>query len=236
MPDDPLTFVLWLWDGWRPVYDARNVNATCRMIRANTHRQHRIVCFTDRPRGIVECEPLPLPELPFRMIGQHRMSSNGARPNSYIRLKMFSPWAAAEFPGKIVSIDLDAVVCSNMDPLWTPEDFRINLGRASPYNGGMWMLRTGSRLQVWEQFSPRSLEITQKRGFFGSDQAWIAHTIPNEKTWSEADGVFHYSQSVRTDRSIPGCKIMFCAGSIKPWDNAFRAKFPKLARIYASYF
>jgi hypothetical protein len=262
--DEALTVVLWLWNGWRPVYDYTHVNAMVRMLRANLSIPFRIVCFTDLPdTSSFICETRPLWDIEFNVLDLdtkpgarrpplHRLNHKPlhprlrkplivqpivqppqptTKPNSYRRLRMFSEWAAQEFPGTILSIDLDAVVVSDLAPILTDHDFRINKGRCSPYNGGMWMLRTGTRQQVWDQFGCHAYRTTRQRGWIGSDQAWIAHVCPNEATWDAEDGVYHYSLATRSD-PLPECRVMFTAGAIKPWHEQFRKRHPVLHGIY----
>lgn len=231
---EKLTVILWLWDGWRPIYDYRHVNTMARMIGENLSMPHRVVCITDKPEGI-DCDTFPLWDIDFHVEGLPIKFRPGAvRPNSYRRLKMFSAWAVEQFPGKILSIDLDAVVLGKLDPLLSDHDFRINHGRAAPYNGGMWMLRTGTRQKVWDTFGPQAWKITNRKKFVGSDQAWIAHVLPREMTWGRGDGVYHYSLTERFD-PLEGARVMFTAGAQKPWHQQFAKKFPQAAAEYARH-
>src|SRR5262245_29898947 len=100
----PLTVFLWLWRGWRPVYDYRNVNAMVRMLEARLLMPHRVVCVTDMPHGI-DCETVPLWEDKCRVDGL-----KPKMPNSYRRLRLFSAEMAEQFPGWALSLDLDAVL------------------------------------------------------------------------------------------------------------------------------
>jgi hypothetical protein len=255
-----LTVILWLWNGWRPIYNYKHVNATVRMLADYLPIPHRVVCVTDTPEQI-ECETHPLWALEIKVRGLPVSATGGAAyPNSYRRLKMFSPWAAEQFPGQILSLDLDAVICDDISPLITNDDFKINKGRAAPYNGGMWLLRTGTRTEVWEKFHPNAFAVTSRQRFTGSDQAWISHVLKNEKTWDAPDGVYHYALLRNTGRSRPppgngrfpmrvinrnaapqpqpqpdDCRIMFCAGGIKMWHPEFGIRFPALAEHYRKY-
>jgi len=239
-----LTIFTWLWTGWRPIYNHTHVNAMARMLGEFLPIPHKVICVTDQPGGI-ECETYPLWDIPFEVIGINARPSMGRVqprqerglvhfPNSYRRLKLFSPWAAQEFPGKVMSIDLDAVITQDLSPLITPHDFRINQGVCCPYNGGMWMLRTGSRVRTWECFDQHAFRKTTHRGYVGSDQAWMAYSMPGEATWTRKEGVYHFSTAIPGE-DLSGCRIMFNAGGIKPWHHQFAAKFPAMHAAYMRF-
>lgn len=248
---DPITVLLWLWNGWRPVYDFKHVNASLSMLDEHMDVPYKPVCITDNPAGI-QCETFPIWDIEFRIHGfekalpirQPRAMPRGMRlkarplkmrPNSYRRLKVFSEWGAEQWPGKVLSIDLDAVICKKMSPLITDHDFRINKGKAAPYNGAMWMLRTGTRRQAWDQFSSQALRQTTARRWVGSDQAWLSLVLPGEATWGKEDGIYHYSQTAIVE-DMSACRIMFTAGVTKPWHPMFAQRFPTLHKQYMRHF
>src|SRR5690606_24538322 len=107
------------------------------------------------------------------------------------RLAMFAPDAAATFGERIICMDLDCVIAQPLDALFSVDDeFRICRGTTAgrPYNGSMFTLRAGSRPQVYTEFTAERAAAAG-RAFLGSDQAWISHILPNEKTWADAHGV-----------------------------------------------
>lgn len=230
MPE-PLTVFLWLWQGWRPVYDASHVNAMCRMLRERLSLPHRVICVTDMPARITECETYPLWDIEFKMLG-FTDKPRAQQPNCYRRLRMFSQWAAEQWPGRILSIDLDVVLLKDIAPLITSEDFRINRGRVCKYNGGMWMLRTGSRLKAWDELTPTAFKVTQRKGMIGSDQAWLSHVLPGEAIWDATDGVMQYSPRAV---NLSKVRAIFCAGGIKPWNKQFALALPTIASEYRRF-
>jgi hypothetical protein len=203
----------WLWkqDGMRTRYTARHVNVLANMVARNLSPPHEFVCFTDQPEGIA-CKTLPLPATPS-------VNWPASRPNCFRRLWLFSKEAAEIFPGRIVNLDLDAVVCGPLDPLYDrPEDF---VGWRDPYrprqyNGSMWLLTAGSRTKVWCEFKGNA-SLARMQGRFGSDQGWLSATLPNEATWTDANGVLSYKSNVRK-RGPNGARIVFFHGQPKPWD------------------
>lgn len=115
-------------------------------------------------------------------------------PGCFARLRMFDPeWQQRNnLSGRIVCIDLDTVVTDNLDPLFErSEDFVIlhggNKSNPCPYNGSMWMLRAGSRPDVWKDFS---LKRATESGFyeFPDDQGWFAHKLPRAAGWKVGTG------------------------------------------------
>lgn len=187
-----LTFVCWLWQGWRPVYGAAHVNTLARMLRANVSVQHKLICVTDSPTGINECETFPV--WPAPQVKQTKPQ------NSYLRLRLFDPDFARQFGDNIISIDLDCAVLKNIDDLFTGDSFRAVRGECAPINGSMWQLPRGDHANVWRDFdpatSPQQIEAFQHNGkrIGGSDQAWMSMNIPNPRTWGPEDGVYQFSQ------------------------------------------
>lgn len=224
---EELTVVLHLWEGWRPVYDYRHVNAMVRMLKDYLYVLHDVVCFTDTPKGII---------CPTELLQPLDIVVPEGKPNSYCRLRMFSPWAAKRFSGKmILSIDLDAVILKPIDPLNPPDlDFKINKGIACAYNGGMWLLRPGTRNKVWSLFSEHTFQTTQALGLTGSDQAWLSHILPGEATWGKEDGVYHFSHTP-LGTNLSECRIMFFAGAKKPWSKECRDRFFNVYSHYREY-
>lgn len=235
-----LTVVTWLWKstGWRKGYNAGHVNALQNMIKANLTIPHRFVCVTDMPKGI-NCQTIVLwddPKVPG--IPAHK-------PNCYKRLLAFSQEIEQVFGKRFISFDLDVVIRGNIDDIIGREgDFRILKGAASPYNGSMWMMDTGARKEIWEEFDPlmspeqaRKAKMPSGKHYYGSDQAWISYRLKDEKTWSEKDGVYQYWNGLhKTAPKLPSnAKIIFFNGAINPWDNQIKRKCPELFSIYQSY-
>lgn len=99
-------------------------------------------------------------------------------------------WQSAHgiLPGdRVVCMDLDSVVTSELDPLFMRADnFCIltgaNAQNPCPYNGSLWMLRAGYRPEVWTDFS---LDAAAKVEHFSfpDDQAWFAAKLPGVIGW-----------------------------------------------------
>lgn len=222
-----LTVLTWLWrqPESRTHYTALHVNIWADMVRRHLSLPHRIACVTDMPAGIAGGIEIIAPPRDFEDV--QIPTWRGGRPQCLRRLALFRADAAALFGERIVSMDLDCAIGAPLDPLFAgDEDFRMTRGTAEgrPYNGSMMLLRAGSRPQVYDRFTPAEA-IRAGRNFVGSDQAWLAHVLgPDEKVWTNADGVGFHGLSPTSDGFGPAApeqsdrRILFFAGSTKPWD------------------
>lgn len=221
-----LTVVTWKWDtpGYRSTFTSEAVNVLARMIGRHYPKPHRVVCVTDRPEGLDSAiEPISawndFADLP---------SPHGRRnPSCYRRLRLFHPDAAQYFGDRYVSIDLDAVITGNIEPLWDRPDDVVFWGDTNPqkgshYNGSMMLLRAGARPHLWTEFNPQtSPDLARVNGSWGSDQGWISYRLgPGEARWGKADGVYSFRNDIK---SLPGkplpadARIVFWHGSDDPW-------------------
>lgn len=231
-------FLTWYWRQTpnRAGYDAAKVNRWAQMLRANLTIPHEIAVVTDLPEGIdPDIRIIPLPK-DFVNVRCKAWAEASGLPQCYRRLKLFDPAAAQYFGATdIVSMDLDVLIWSNLDALFSePADFRMFKGTSNvrPYNGSMLRIRAGARRQVYERFAADPLAIANaaRAKYIGSDQAVISLLLgPGEKVWDVDDGVHHYSsrferlQGSRFARQPPpGLRMLFFPGNVKPWDGAAR--------------
>jgi glutathione synthase/RimK-type ligase-like ATP-grasp enzyme len=223
----------WFWKQTpaRGDYDADKVNRWAEGITRHLRLPHTLACVTDQPEGIDPAiEIIPLPR-DFYGVRNAQWSEASGLPQCYRRLALFSPKAAEIFGATdIVSTDLDALFFRPMDHLFSePPDFRMFRGTSStrPYNGSMLRIRAGARPQVYQQFAADPLGVAKKARalYIGSDQAVISMILgKGEKTWGEAEGVFHYSPKFARLYSANGRQappanmaVLFFPGHIKPW-------------------
>lgn len=221
---EPLTFVCWRWQpapGYRSTFGPETVYALREMIRRHYHKPFRFVCVTDRPQDVPgvetimlwdDCSKIPSP------IGH-------SYPSCYRRLKVFAPDAGQVFGERLVSIDLDTVVVADITPLFDrPDDFVIWGHSDYPqqgYCGSLWMLKTGSRPDVWTKFDAKtSPKEAWKAGCRGSDQGWIRYVLgPKEATWGTKDGVYSFRKHVQPNagRLPANARLVAFHGKIDPW-------------------
>ena len=220
-----LTVCCWKWqplDGFPTQYSADHVNRLQSEVRKHYSAPHRFMCVTDNPMGLhpsIEVVPLwdDLKEL----------SSLNGKPglSCYRRLRQFASDAGSIFGDRVVSVDLDVAIVGDMSPLWDiDDDFAMCAGftEKSTYNGTMWLLRTGTRPQVWGDFSPEnSPRAAMEAGFVGSDQAWISLSLgPNERKWGRSDGVYSYRIDLKRGAvALPSnARLVSFHGNEKPWN------------------
>lgn len=218
-----ITFVAWRWrpvKGYRSTFAPDTVYSLKAMLDRNHHRPHRFVCVTDEPEALPGIETIPLWDF-----GAGIKSPIGhSYPSCYRRLRVFAPDAGEWFGERLVSIDLDTVIVGDVTPLFDrPEDFAIWGSSDFPrqqYCGSLWMLKTGTRPQVYTEFDPvLSPDAARRNGYRGSDQAWINHVIPNEAMWGKKDGVYSYRKDIaRFGNRLPkDARLVAWHGKLDPW-------------------
>ncbi len=221
----------WLWsqsDG-RAQYHPWHVRVWASMIRRHLTLPHTLAVVTDLDGNFGEDVEVIRPLREFEDVRLPRWGAG--RPQCLRRLSMFRRDAADLFGAdRIVCTDLDLVVCGSLDPvLDIKDDFRITRGTAArrAYNGSMMSIRLGSRPQAYEKFTAeRAVEASLKH--VGSDQAWIAHCLPGEKTWGPDDGVRFWG----AHEPAADARVIFFAGPQKPWTLAAIGRERVIAKHY----
>jgi len=218
-----LSVVCFKWkpvNGYRSSFGPETVNVLRSMVRRHYQKPHRFICVTDDSRGIgSDVEIIPLWD-DYAAVP----SPCGIRqPSCYRRLKAFSKEAVNLFGARFVSLDLDCVITGDMAPVWDrDEDFVIwgDTSPKTPYNGSMFLLKAGTRRQVWEDFDPKTSPAKGRAlRYFGSDQAWIASCLGARETkWSQIDGVYSWRNDIRPACGLPeDARIVMFHGNIDPW-------------------
>jgi hypothetical protein len=226
-----ISFVCWKWKPkyeYRSHFTAAHVNTLASMCRRNYQKPSRFICVTDDPDGIdSSIETIKLWD---DFSGVHSPHGPG-NPSCYRRLKAFSAEAEAMFGKRFVSIDLDTVIVGDLVPvLDRQEDFVIwgDTNPQTPYNGGLFMMTAGARRRVWETFDPgRSPVVARKKGYFGSDQAWISFCLgTGEAMWTKEDGVYSYRNEIAKNggRLPANARLVSFHGQHDPWHLDVMAK------------
>lgn len=233
-----LTVICFKWTGWRPLYDARHVNALARMVRAHLHIPYRFVCVTDDTAGI-ECDTMPLWDDPA-------VPNRPSHHDSYRRLRLFGDWAHQQFDGYLLSLDLDCVILDDITPLITWDELRLLKGGVCTYNGSMWLHKTGTRRFIYDDFNPEQwptiaapLKTAKGKPWRGSDQVWLSYRAPNERMYTAEDGVYRCERYMRTRQRVPdNARIVFFPGLIdkKPWSDETRRALPQIYDRYMQHF
>ncbi len=226
-----LKVLTWLWrqPGVRFAYEPWHVRIWAAMIRRHLTIPHTLAVVTDVKGDFGEGVEVIAPP---RDLEDARLPTWGpSRPQCLRRLSMFRRDAATIFGAdRIVCMDLDLVVCGSLDPvLDIKDDFKITNGtaRRRAYNGSMMSLRLGTRARAFETFDlKRATEAGRKH--VGSDQSWLAHSLPGEKTWKVEDGVRFWGPH----EVLGDARVMFFAGQLKPWALASVGREAAIAKFY----
>ena len=234
---EPLTVVCWKWEGWRPsYYTPDHVHALSRMLKKHLKRPHRLVCITDKPEGITECETYPIWD------DKHDFKLAPRDFNCYRRLRIFTEEVGKDLGPIIVSMDLDMVILSDITDMFAGnEDFKILEGTLSKYNGSMFMLRAGTHAHLWYDLPQNVASQTAAHGVkvkelnYGSDQAWISMKIPCAPVWTAKDGVHTY-RLINGTGAPAGSKIVYFSGMVKPWNGSCKFERPELHATYMRYY
>lgn len=223
-----LTFVTWLWEkpGYRSKFTVDHVNILFRMVDRNYQAPHRNVVVTELARGLDRT----VERVPAWNDFNDVPSPHGAhQPSCYRRLRAFHPEIEQVFGPRFVSLDLDTVIVGDIAPLFDRlEDFVIwkEQDPRSFYNGSMYLLKAGSRAQVWTKFNPAtSPQEAKAAGRFGSDQGIVSHILGRgEATWSQSDGMYSFRIDIKNKGGkLPkNARVVHFHGAIDPWSNEAR--------------
>lgn len=184
-----LTIFSFLWgDKYGPEY----VERLAAGLKKNLHQEHDFTCILDEKNYKAHKHRLSKVVSLTKLRDEDLCREKGC----FARLRIFdqtwtdgnrfADWGEAD--DRVVCIDLDSVITGSLDKLFNrPENFVIlqgaNAKNPCPYNGSLWMIRSGYRPDVWSDFS---LEAAAKIPFyeFPDDQAWLAAKLPDAAGWN----------------------------------------------------
>jgi len=231
-----IDFVCFKWkpvNRYRTTFLSHHVNILRSMIERNCTVPWRLTCVTDDPSGLdPRIRYIPL-------WADHSALTNPSSPDRgpscYRRLKIFSADAREWLGERIVQIDIDCVITSDITPIVSrTEDFVIwgDTNVNTPYNGSLVLFTAGCRTKLWEDFDPiKSPVLTKKLGYYGSDQAWIGACLgPGEAKFTKLDGVYSFRNEVKSGGLLPkNARIVIMHGQTDPWSHKAR-NFPWVKR------
>jgi len=191
-PDTKLRIVTWKWKGStihpkkKIYFTSEHVNKLVSMLKRHLSMPYEVVCITDDPAGLdPSVRPIELWK-DFAHLG-----------GCYRRLKLFSKEMSSLIGPRMVSIDLDLIICGDVTPLFSrAEDFIIwgEHEREHPYCGALWIMDAGCRPDVWDTFTGK--DLPDKKG--GTDQAVINKLLyPYEMMWTKDNGIYNYNRDVK---------------------------------------
>ena len=218
--------VCYLWNDGSREFLPQHVNVLQRMVSRHLSEPHRFICITDEKRESFNdgVEVFPTPPA-ARHVGENR-SPEGARfPSCYRRLWTFSD-EARELGEQVLLLDVDLVVVGDLAPImacdadfmgWRP--FR-DWGRKMRFGGGIYLLKTGTRTEVWKRFEgAQSIVKARTAGFRGSDQAWISYVLGDrEPYWQRDSGIYSIRDMSGSEAVLPkDARLVQFNGPTKPW-------------------
>jgi hypothetical protein len=225
-----LSVVTWIWDDGSQraqMFQPEHVNTLQRMIARNLPVPHRFICVADRPEGFSDAvEVFKTPPEAVK-VGELRTPEAQHFPSCYRRLWMFSPDAVA-LGERVLLIDIDLVAVSDLSPLFDrDEDFvgwrpRQSWGTNKRFGGGLYLLRTGARTNVWTDFKgPKSICEARTAGFRGSDQAWISYKLSDsEVCYPNELGIYSIRDMKDGKCALPSDALLVqFNGRVKPWQS-----------------
>lgn len=204
---EPLDIICWKWyAGLHPkkrmLFGADHVNTLHSMLKRHVHIPFRLICITDDAVGIERgIKILPL------------WNDYRYKGGCFVRLKIFAPGfpEGLGISKRFCSIDLDCVITQDITPLLTtPDDFLIwgDPSRKALYCGSFWVMKTGSRPQVWQKFDPDKYPMIDGKYRLGTDQAVLTDILgPNEKMVGKSDGVLKFSDDIKPSDKLDAMKF-----------------------------
>lgn len=218
-----IDFVAFKWKPnfrYRSQFLPKHVNVLYNMIGKHYKGEWRFTLITDDATGIdPRIRIIPLWD-DYANLDNPSAPKRG--PSCYRRLKVFKADANEWLGQRIMLIDIDCVIVDDITPVVErPEDFVIwgDTNKNTPYNGSLILFNAGARAKLWDEFHPtKSPAATRKRGYYGSDQAWISHCLgTGEAKFGPADGVYSYRNEVKGEKLPKGARIVVMHGAVDPW-------------------
>nr|WP_272212241.1 hypothetical protein [Marinicella sp. W31]MDC2878152.1 hypothetical protein [Marinicella sp. W31] len=162
---------------WGTRYPALYVNRLWAMIKRQTQRPTRLVCFTDDPAGVdAEVETFPLPDIEIE------------EAIAYTPWRKLSLWQAplADLSGDVLFLDLDIVITGNLDAMFDfhPGKFCVcenwtQLGKGIG-NTSVFRWHVGRNTHIFSDFEANGVAI---RGKYRIEQVYISDVIDEMVFW-----------------------------------------------------
>jgi len=235
------TIVTFLWRGERG-YRPFHVAAMAEGLRRHMRSPYRFICLSDDTDGnFGGADVRPIPGIALKL-GEMKSPEGRRFPSCYQRLWLFSG-AAWELGSRILLTDVDAVVTGDWSPLfdydcdfigWQPGQSWGNTEKRLA--GGMWLLRTGTRQNVFTEFiaDPEgAIARARQVGFRGSDQAWISYKLSADSpVWPNGSGIYRIwdfarGQKLKVVREIPSdSRVVHFNGYPDLWSRSCLKQYP----------
>lgn len=210
---------------------SEHVNMMQKMFARHLTEPHRFICIADDGTGLSpEVEFLKTPAAATAVANMR--SPEGPRfPSCYRRLWGFSEEARV-LGDRILVLDIDVVATRDLAPItvsshdflgWRP--FR-DWGRRLRFGGGIYLLKTGTRTKVWDEFAKHpqgAINAARAAGFRGSDQAWISYKLAEKEPYWDKNSGLYSIRDLGPDQQLPkDARLVQFNGHKKPWDYSSR--------------
>jgi hypothetical protein len=149
---------------------------------------------------------------------------------------------------RIVALDLDVVIVSNVDSLFDREEDAVFFrnpnfepgNRRAFFQGSVQMITAGARSQLYTDFNPEVTPSWINRRFGGAEQAYISELLPwNEAYWDQSHGVYGLGRLFdgKPDDGIQSelpenAKLIVVPGDRLPDQSDVQEKHPWIREFY----
>lgn len=224
------SIVCWLWNGTglgdRP-YAPEHVNTLQRAVARHMSIPHRFICVADSAEGFDPSVEVFITPDEAKAVGELRSPEGGRFPSCYRRLWNFSDGARA-LGDRLLCIDIDVVPTNDWAPLFARKEEFVgwrpyrDWGTKMRFGGGVYLLTPGARGEVWNTFTGAySINRARKKGFRGSDQAWISCCLSHRDTYYGRDaGIYSIRDMKNKEHMLPAdARMVHFNGPTKPWTS-----------------
>jgi hypothetical protein len=146
----------------------------------------------------------------------------------YKRLKFFSKEMKYLIGDRIVQCDIDTIITGDItDLIDNQHDLILYRHHQHLCNGGFWVMNSGVRHDVWENFieNPEK-SIKDSCGEIGTDQGWLKYYLKSDlisgkiKTVSREDGIYDMRSDILKNNNIlpKDCRMVTFGGPRDPSD------------------
>lgn len=250
-----ITIVTCVWRSADRDYCARHAEVLGAMLARHVTQPYRYVVIADEDVGgfTGAVEVLRTPPA-MAALAQLRTPERAGFPSSYRRLWLFSD-EARQLGDRILLTDVDVVVTGDWSPLWRRDEDFVGWRPGQRWGnterrvaGGLWLLRTGTRTQVYERFrGEASTREARAAGYRGSDQAWISHMLAGDAAvWPADAGIYSIrdmtrgprprprpgDRRARTQRPPADARMVQFNGHGKPWHQRTIEQHPWVQRYW----
>lgn len=184
---------------WGKLFSADYVNVLHAACRRYLRAPFNFVCLTDDKAGLADgIEVFPIPEIGCTP----EMWHNGAWP----KLSVFAPEIGGMTSGRVLFIDLDTVVCSDLEPFFTYPASFVGIDTGSNWRPGgvpgspgallgtgVFAFNLGTQVQILRRFQDDRLAAFSRAKL---EQVWVQEHVDTLEYWPK-DWVISFKRWLR---------------------------------------